>query len=139
MNEPDRPPPRLPPPPLVDFLQLYGEGRYWESHEALEGPWRATGSPFYQGLILYASAFVHWERGNAHGVRAQLRKALERWADHPSPYLGLDLDRIRRHCRAVRDTVASSPGSWRDRVAPLPLEVDAGSIRGDEEELEERG
>ncbi|MCH7684351.1 MAG: DUF309 domain-containing protein [Gemmatimonadetes bacterium] len=38
----------------------------------------ALRSDFYQGLILHASAWVHWERRNAHGVRAQLNKTLAR-------------------------------------------------------------
>ena len=61
------------PDPLRRFLQLYGASRFWDSHEALEEAWRRGGSDFYQGLILYASAWVHWERRNAHGVRAQLK------------------------------------------------------------------
>jgi len=133
------------PAPLRDFLALYAEGRFWESHEVLEIPWRETGSDFYQGLILYASAWVHWKRGNAHGVRAQLRKALERLGPYPAMYLGLDVAAIREHCRVVRRRVpegARAPeagdGSppWTDAVAPLPLTVDAELLRGDEVELE---
>lgn len=135
------------PAPLRDFLALYAEGRFWESHEVLEIHWRERGSDFYQGLILYASAWVHWKRANAHGVRAQLRKALERLGPYPSAYLGLDVAAIREHCRVVRRRVPeggrgegegkdhASP-AWRDRVAPLPLAVDAELLRGDEVELE---
>jgi predicted metal-dependent hydrolase len=56
------------PSALRRFLELYGAARYWDSHEALEDEWRRTGSDFYQALILYASAWVHWKRGNAHTV-----------------------------------------------------------------------
>lgn len=131
--------------PLRDFLALYAEGRFWESHEALEIPWREDGSDFYQGLILYASAWVHWKRGNAHGVRAQLRKALERLAPYPSTYLGLDVAAIREHCREVRRRVpeggrGADDGEgipeWTGAVEPLPLAVDPDLVRGDEPELE---
>lgn len=133
------------PAPLGDFIALYGEGRFWESHEVLEGPWRESGSDFYQGLILYASAWVHWKRGNAHGVRAQLRKALERLAPYPATYLGLDVEAVREHCRRSRHRVpAGRRGreerkglpAWTKAVAPLPLVVDPELVRGDEAELD---
>ena len=97
------------PGPLRQFLELYGASRFWDSHEALEEAWRRSGSDFYQGLILYASAWVHWERRNAHGVRGV----------------------------AVRQEVAENPDSWPDRVTALPLSLAASRLRGDEVELEE--
>ena len=126
------------PDPLRRFLELYGAGRFWDSHEALEEAWRESGSDFYQALILYASAWVHWERRNAHGVRAQLEKAVERLAAYPAAYLGFDVAELRAHCLAVRHEVAANPDSWPDRVAALPLSFAADRLRGDEVELEDR-
>jgi predicted metal-dependent hydrolase len=126
------------PSALRRFLELYGAARYWDSHEALEEEWRKTGSDFYQGLILYASAWVHWERRNAHGVRAQLRKALERLADYPPTYLGFDVAALREHCREVRREVARNTENWPDHVAALPLSLSLDRLRGDDVELEEQ-
>ena len=123
------------PGPLRRFLELYGASRFWDSHEALEEAWRRSRSDFYQGLILYASAWVHWERRNAHGVRAQLTKALGRLDAYPAAYLGLDVAELRAHCLAVRQEVAGNPDSWPDRVAALPLSVAVNRLRGDEVEL----
>lgn len=125
------------PAPLVRFLDLFNDAEFWESHEALEDAWRARGSDFYQGLILYASAWVHWERQNAHGVRAQLGKALNRLEGYPSPYLGLDVDALRASCEAGRRTVAAWPDDWAARLRPEALEADVARVRGDEPELEE--
>ncbi|MGD2069900.1 MAG: DUF309 domain-containing protein, partial [Gemmatimonadota bacterium] len=94
-------------------------------------------SDFYQGLILYASAFVHLERGNAHGVRAQLAKALGRLEGYPSPYLGLDVDALREHCASTRQAVERHPADFADRIEPLPLRPTSDRVRGDEPELEE--
>ena len=124
------------PPPLHRFLELYGAGRFWDSHEALEDAWRLSCSGFYQGLILYASAWVHWKRRNAHGVRAQLEKALQRLKPYPSSYLGLDVSALREHCAAVRDEVADHPDDWYDRIAAMSLSVARERFRGDEVELE---
>ena len=123
------------PPSLRRFLQLFNDAEFWESHEALEGAWRETGSDFYQALILFATAWVHWERQNAHGVRAQLGKALQRLEGCPSPYLGIDVDAIRDACEAGRRTVAAFPSDWPAHLRPEALEADPSRIRGDEEEL----
>jgi len=123
------------PTPLRQFLEHYRAGRFWDSHEALEGAWREKGSDFYQALILYASAWVHWERGNAHGVRAQLRKASERLASYPGRYLGLDIAALREHCISVGREYTLHPHDWLDRVAPAPLDFALDRVRGDEVEL----
>jgi len=131
------------PEPLVRFVDLVNRGEFWESHEVLEDAWRREGSAFYHGLILYASAFVHARRGTPHGIRAQLAKAEEMLAGHPSPYLGLDVDAIREHARRTRRRVEeSSRGREADRevdwaeVVELPaLELSPDRIRGDEAEL----
>jgi hypothetical protein len=137
---PPRPPETLAgqalPLPFRHFLELYRAGRFWDSHEALENAWRASGSDFYQALILYASAWVHRERGNAHGVRAQLRKAIARLDAYPDTYLGLDISELREHCVAVQREVAKNPTSWADQVGALPLSLSADRMRGDEVELE---
>jgi hypothetical protein len=123
------------PIPLRTFLELYDDGRYWDSHEALEDLWRETGSAFYQALILYASAWVHWERHNAHGVNAQLRKTLERLHGYPEAYLGFDVAALRRHCETVRSALSRDLVTWHEHVAPMPLALTAARCRGDEEEL----
>jgi len=126
--------------PLREFVRLVNEGAYWESHEILEAPWRDRGSDFYQGLILYASAFVHVDRGNPHGIRAQLRKALERLSPYPETYLGVDVEGIRRHARKVRETVGAledaSPERWWSVIERPHLSLAPEDVRGTEPELQ---
>lgn len=127
------------PPGLRAFVRLFNRGAFWESHEVLEDPWREEGSAFYHGLILFASAFVHVERDNAHGIRAQLGKAeraLEPYAPH---YLGVDvadlLERCRRGRRAVVRAEADPPAAWAEEIRPPRLSLDPSLRRGDEPEL----
>jgi hypothetical protein len=127
------------PEALHRFLELFNAQEYWESHEVLEGPWREGGSDFYQGLILYASAFVHIKRGNAHGVRAQLAKAERRLAGYRPSYLGIDVDGVLSYAARCRESVErgrdDEPRSWLG-VADVPrLELDTRFVRGDEPEL----
>lgn len=134
-------PPAIP-EPLLRFAALVRRRAFWESHEVLEGPWRESGSRFYQGLILWASAFVHVQRDNSHGIAAQLRKAEEALEPFPPHYLGVDVEGLLAGSRAVRAQVESAPDEasgrtpWSTRVRFPELELDPSRIRGDEPELE---
>lgn len=126
-------------PAFLHFLDLFNQGEFWESHEALEGPWRETGSEFYHALILFASAFVHVQRGNRHGIAAQMGKAeplLQKHADH---YLGIDVDALLSHATIVRHLVAENRDAPNDAwsvLIPIPrITLDPARIRGDEPEL----
>jgi hypothetical protein len=118
------------PSQLEDFVARFNAGSFWESHEILEAAWRETGSDFYQGLILFASAFVHVRRANLHGVRAQLAKAVSRLGGYRPSYLGVDVDAVLDAADAARRAVD---------VGILPvapdLRLDPALVRGDEPEL----
>ena len=127
------------PPALVAFVRLFNERRYWHAHEALEEAWRENKSRFYQGLIIYASAFVHAQRGNPRGVVLQLQKVPRYLQGYPPAYLGLDVEGILRHAGELIDAVqqAGMPeGEALGRLVTWPtLQLDAGRRRGDEAEL----
>jgi len=121
------------------FVELFNARAYWKSHEVLEGPWRELGSDFYQGLILYASAFVHAERGNVHGVGAQLEKAERKLARYRPYYMGVDVDAVLTNaarCRAIVSPLADVDArSWRDVLDGPHIELDVRRVRGYEPEL----
>ncbi len=127
-------------PRYAAFLDLFNRTQYWESHEALEGPWRESGSEFYHALILYASAFVHVQRGNRHGLAAQLGKARPLLEPRRPSYLGLDVDAILEHAAVCRHLVAENreaPAEAWDVLIPRPrLRFQAELVRGDEPELD---
>ena len=132
------PDPRLH-PSLGAFVGLFNQRRFWDAHEALEDVWRETGSDFYQALILYASAFVHAQRGNPHGVVAQLRKARPKLDAGRPAYLGFDVDGMLEHVgNCIRIVQREREPAWEERVMPGPLQMSAARIRGDEAELLER-
>lgn len=123
---------------MKDFVRLFNREEFWESHEALEDAWRATGSDFYQGLILYASAFVHAQRGVRHGVLAQLDKAERRLQGYRPAYLGVDVEGILNHVERCRRSLEETGESGGPAPASVPfprLELQVALIRGDEREL----
>lgn len=108
----------------------------------LESPWRRDGSDFYHGLILYASAFVHVKRDNAHGIAAQLRKAEAALRPYEPAYLGVDVQQILERAAALRRCVEASDASgedverpWRDRVTFPRIQLDRKRLLGSEPEL----
>jgi L-amino acid N-acyltransferase YncA len=142
---PDPPLARAFPAALSEFVECFNRGEFWESHEVLELPWRASRSEFYHGLILYTSAFVHVQRGNAHGIVAQLAKAERALEPFAPSYLGLDVEGVLQEGRDLRRRVESggagvragvgvSPGPDAGSVAFPSLELDPYLIRGDEPE-----
>lgn len=124
------------PEPLREFVALFNAQAFWESHEVLEGPWRENRSGFYHGLILLASAFVHVQRRNAHGVGAQFRKARIALEGFRPDYLGIDVDSIVAQCRSGE--AAASRGipdeAWSAWALP-ELELAPHRVRGDEIEV----
>ncbi len=127
------------PTALEAFVELFNQEAFWESHEVLEGPWRETGSDFYHGLILYASAFVHVQRGNPHGIHAQLAKAERFLREFRPAYLGVDVGPLLSHarvCRKLMDEHPDTPGDRWKEVIPFPkIRLRAEHLRGDEPEL----
>ncbi len=126
------------PAALEQFVCLFNQEAFWHSHEVLEDPWREHGSEFYHGLILYASAFVHVQRGNAHGVRAQLVKAERALQAFRPSYLGVDVESILGHAAVCRKAVEVDPdetgGRWREAICYPTIELQSAHLRGDEPE-----
>jgi predicted metal-dependent hydrolase len=61
------------PPPLLllDGIDQFNRGEYFEQHETLEALWRAEPREvrdLYQGILQIGVAFHHIRRGNHHGA-----------------------------------------------------------------------
>ena len=128
-------------PGFARFLDLFNGREFWESHEALEEAWRENESEFYHALILFASAFVHVQRGNRHGIAAQLAKAQPLLEARRPSYLGLNVDRLLEHAAICRHIVAENreaPDEAWNVLIPFPrLDFDPDNVRGNEPELED--
>ena len=115
------------PPALEDFVDLFNKGAFWEAHEALEPDWKRTRSDFYHALILYASAWVHHDRENPHGIQAQLAKAEPLLREYSPGYLGIDISAVLDQGHELR--------AGRPALVPMII-TDLKLLRGDEPELE---
>ena len=72
---------------LMEGVELFNSGRYWDAHEAWERDWTPdrTGpdSGFYKGLIQVAAGCLHYTRRNRRGAVNKWRSG----ADYLRPYL----------------------------------------------------
>ena len=117
-------------------IDLFNHGFYWEAHEAWEGLWVACGrrgptATYLQALINLAAAGFKARWGNARGMRANARTALElfesaarRSGSDGARTMGLDVraladyaDRISR----APETSETAKGSDRRPVFDLVL------------------
>lgn len=118
---------------LARFAALYAQGRYFDAHEELETVWlRSPERPmrFLQGLIQWAVAFEHHRRGNAHGSRALLDRALGNLAGAPDGYMDVDLSALRAAAPALRRAFARwEEGGPRPEVAAPPIVTVAAAPR----------
>ena len=74
-------------PLLMEGVELFNSGRYWDAHEAWEREWmpdrKGPDAGFYKGLIQVAAGCLHYTRHNRRG-------AVNKWrtgADYLRPYL----------------------------------------------------
>jgi len=85
--------------PLERGVLLFNAGLFFECHEYLEDVWRAAPErdrPFYHGIIQIAAAFYHYEKGNQHGARTLLGKALQKLEPCRPAYMNVDVIRLVR-------------------------------------------
>jgi uncharacterized protein len=83
---------------LIDAVEEFNQGMYWQCHETLEGLWIPEGYPlrlFYHGLIKAAVGLLHLERRNHPGALAKLRDAQYTLYPFSPGFMGLDIARLR--------------------------------------------
>ena len=82
-------------------VDLFNFAYWWESHEAFEALWRGAGQrgpegDFFQGLIQVAASELKRFSGADAAASALAGRGLARLAGVPSPWFGLDVQRVVR-------------------------------------------
>jgi uncharacterized protein len=86
--------PEAVPPDIWRAAALFDAGLFFESHEYLEDIWRATPGPertFYHGLVQAAAGCYHLEKGNVHGARTLLAKAISKLEPFAPRYRAIEV------------------------------------------------
>lgn len=84
---------------VINGLELFNRGEYFEAHEVLEAAWRAEPGPLrelYRGILQISVAYYHLLRGNYIGsVKMFMRSRA--WLDpFPDCCCGIDLASFRQ-------------------------------------------
>ena len=69
------------PPELLQGIDQFNKGEFFEQHETLELLWRDTRTPdrgLYHGILQIGVGFHHWRNGNFHGASVLLDEGIER-------------------------------------------------------------
>ena len=99
---------------LVEGINFFNAGRYFEAHESWEDLWRITQGPlrlFYQALVQAAVGLHHLRRGNLNGARAQLTKSLAKLTGYPPRFCEIENDKLVNDLRQILQE-----GKWRPIV-----------------------
>src|SRR5437868_7079022 len=81
---------------LMEGVELFNSGRYWDAHEAWERDWTPdrTGpdSGFYKGLIQVAAGCLHYGRRNRRGAVNKWRSGASYLRPYLPTHMGIRLD-----------------------------------------------
>lgn len=105
------------PEELHEFVRRFNRGDCFGAHQVLERAWLDNRSAFYKGLIIFASAFVHAQRGNRAGVVKQLGKVPGYLEPYAPCHLGLDVRRLLEQARSWRRRARTAQLSGHPLVA----------------------
>lgn len=124
------PRPKTVPPEIWRAAALFNAGLFFECHEYLEDVWRGTPGPereFYHGLVQAAAGCYHFEKGNAHGARTLLSKAIAKLEPYAPTHRAVDLAAFLVGLRRVLSSLDGAPSGFDETALPT-LDL-AGSPR----------
>jgi len=107
------------PSALLQGIDEFNRGLYFECHETLESIWIHEPDPvryLYQGILLVGVGVYHWRRGNRHGAVVKLRQGTDKLHWFRPGCMSLDVDRLIREAEACRAQVEALPSG----LPPFP-------------------
>ncbi len=101
---------------MIEAIDEFNAGAYWQCHETLESLWLREAYPlrlFYHGLIKAAVGLLHLERDNRRGAYSKLGDAVETLELFLPAFLGVNTDRLLEDigkCLAAAEDVTTGFG-----------------------------
>ncbi|ABG05369.1 protein of unknown function DUF309 [Rubrobacter xylanophilus DSM 9941] len=95
--------PESPPEPVLEGIERFNRGEFYECHEHLEEAWRAETRRIrylYQGILQVGVGFYHQQNGNWRGAVGLLRNGIERLREFEPEALGIDVSSLVRESEA---------------------------------------
>ena len=97
------------PPQLLQAIDEFNAGEFFEQHETLELLWRATPGEIrhlYEGILQIGVGMHHlFANRNYHGAVVKLDHGIRLLEAFPAVCHGVDVDRLREDARAARSAL----------------------------------
>jgi len=101
-------------------IEHFNTGRFFQAHEAWETCWKQSkGSEdeeFFKGLSQLGAGYTHYRRGNLHGARTLMERALRRILPHAPKHHGIDIEALAAEVRSHADAIGAAEQEGR----PMP-------------------
>lgn len=97
-----------PDPQLIEGIEEFNAGRFFEQHETLETLWRDTRTPvrgLYHGILQIGVGFHHWSKGNHHGADTLLEEGTRRLRPFAPVCQTIDVAGLIAEAEAARETL----------------------------------
>lgn len=114
-------------PQFFEGLRQFNAREFFDCHDTLEEIWKENNGEerlFLQGLIQVAVAYYHMGNGKFSGAYSQITKAIEKLAQYPEDYAGLDigtfLTTLRFHRTVFKSVVTKRLSAHAARVLVPP-------------------
>lgn len=103
-----------PPVELLEGIEEFNRGQFFEQHETLEGIWISEPDAvryLYQGILQVGVGLYHWRRGNWRGAVAKLRQGVVKLDPYRPACMSIDVERlVRESTRLLQQLEALGPG-----------------------------
>jgi predicted metal-dependent hydrolase len=110
---------------LREGIRLFNAGRYFESHESLEGFYlraKDDHKPFLEGLIQLAAACrLFCDFGEVKGPVRMIRQAIIRLENFQPTYLGIKVKNLSQAMEAWAKEAETDSAAVREAIPKIPL------------------
>ncbi len=101
-------------------VESFNAQRFFSAHEAWESAWRqlreGDEEEFFHGLAQLGAGFTHYQRGNKHGARVLMRRAVSRILPYAPNHRGINVAAL----ASATEEAAAAIEEAEHAAAPMP-------------------
>ena len=119
-------------PRYLGYFECFNRQLFYEAHEVLEQLWLASrgtaNARYYQGLIMAAGAFVHFQKNRPKGASHLLESAIERLKPYGAVHEGFEVGKFVECLESwlhLVDSLEYKASPFHPKLAPKLRLVDA--------------
>ena len=104
-----------PPKLLLEGIQLFNRGEYYDCHEVIEEAWNEEPTPvrmMYQGILQIGVACYHVQKSNWRGAMKLLERGIPKTARFGPQCMGINLAKLVADAEAIRQELVRLGPEW---------------------------